>query len=845
MMSPKFVTLWTDRGINPDIFATVPYSNGIAYISLYNGERVPFQRSYPVEKLVAKKLRPPFERLNFAKAQHEAFPLYIDPDFDYAAHDYVYIVEGLPDWATLRTNDAPALAMRDKGSFFKAKDALTAFFRQYPNIKRCVIIPDPDGWKAWTFNAFYMDFPVPVTFINITAALNRAGVEKKKDVNDLWLGVGQDKARFFDALNASVESVEPPYDWTRAGDDINLKMTADMAVDFLRQREAAECVDEGCEWRVAHHRGLLLKKEGTPLEWNCRGSDIGAKGIFTLLSWLRHETTTSNGHFNEQVREVAEWLGDALPLKERKPPKAAKPTATPEATAETPAIDDTLLLGNRAQVRDKLYPLTLPGLAQKAWEILVKKDNASRLFLMDSGPRFVENGATKDLTQPHLQAVCNESIRWQVTDGQDVAQRAVPADVCQHMLYSAAIRTLPLPPLQRITHAPYFGANRKLHAAPGYAADQETLYYPSMPLTVPPVPDAPTPEDVTRAKEQIEEVLQDFPFAKNDKNISADKTNAIALMIEPFIRSWFPLTPLYVVEAATPRTGKGLLAEVCLFPALGHAPAVTTAPAREEEWKKEITALLSGTPVVVAFDNIHQTLGSQHLAAALTATRWKDRSLGRNDVTVEYSNRSTWIALGNNVRLSDEIVERSVRIRLVATCENPGERTGFKHDNLLEYVAQHRGDLVWSILTLIQHYIASGQPAPKIPIVKGRFESWARHMQGVLECAGYKGFYTNQADLRNAATADAAEDIRPLIVAMSKMTDKTALSSRKIFESLCLGTNPPISLPADKDQQGRINAMGYLLGRNRDRIFEIDDTKWQLRAEPKGGRRNLWFVQQV
>ena len=60
--------------------------------------------------------------------------------------------------------------------------------------------------------------------------------------------------------------------------------------------------------------------------------------------------------------------------------------------------------------------------------------------------------------------------------------------------------------------------------------------------TVASVKEHPTESNVREAKRLIEELLQDFPFGSN-----AHKAHAYCLLFEPFLRSWFPYTPLYVV----------------------------------------------------------------------------------------------------------------------------------------------------------------------------------------------------------------------------------------------------------------------------------------------------------
>jgi len=76
----------------------------------------------------------------------------------------------------------------------------------------------------------------------------------------------------------------------------------------------------------------------------------------------------------------------------------------------------------------------------------------------------------------------------------------------------------------------------------------------------------------------LDSLLGDFPFADQ-----ASRANALALLLLPFVR---PLidgpTPLHLIEAAKPGTGKGLLADVVHAIATGR-PASATAEVGEGE----------------------------------------------------------------------------------------------------------------------------------------------------------------------------------------------------------------------------------------------------------------------
>jgi putative DNA primase/helicase len=162
----------------------------------------------------------------------------------------------------------------------------------------------------------------------------------------------------------------------------------------------------------------------------------------------------------------------------------------------------------------------------------------------------------------------------------------------------------------------------------------------------------------------------------------ASKAHALAAMLLPFVRDLIVgPTPLHLLEAPTPGTGKGLLADVICIPATGRGATVMAEGQNDEEWRKRITASLIKGPVFILLDNLRRRLTSGSLAAALTSVTWEDRRLGVSEI-ITAPNRAVWLATGNNVALSDEIARRTVLIRLDAKIDMPWKRTVFRHSDL-------------------------------------------------------------------------------------------------------------------------------------------------------------------
>jgi hypothetical protein len=155
--------------------------------------------------------------------------------------------------------------------------------------------------------------------------------------------------------------------------------------------------------------------------------------------------------------------------------------------------------------------------------------------------------------------------------------------------------------------------------------------------------------------------LGQFPFLT-----SSHLAAAVAAMIVPFIRRRIAgPTPMHLIHAAEPGTGKTLLADVLCIPALGREPAANTEIANGDDLRKWVTAMAVAGEEVVLIDNINARLGGSALAAALTKVEWADRVVGTSRLSKGIL-RPLWLATGNNVTMSPELARRVVRCRLDA-----------------------------------------------------------------------------------------------------------------------------------------------------------------------------------
>ena len=307
-------------------------------------------------------------------------------------------------------------------------------------------------------------------------------------------------------------------------------------------------------------------------------------------------------------------------------------------------------------------------MASKAWSALIKANDPPVLFEYAGKLIRIEktdedqatiNILDKDRLHYHLE----RAAFWYIWTRRGKEQTSPPFAVVRDML----ARPDPLlPPLTRLVEAPVFGKNSELIITPGYHPAAQVYYSPRTNFTVAPIPKQPSAQEIEAARNVILDMLIDFPFVSLQ-----ERANAIPIMLLPFVRDLIDgPTPLHLIEKPSPGTGGSLLAEVLIHPSIGGFPPVLTEAREQDEWRKRITAKLMEGASVILIDNVRQRLESSHLASAITATVWTDRLLGVNQ-SIQVPVRCLWVATGNNPILSEEMVRRTVRIRLDAKTDRP------------------------------------------------------------------------------------------------------------------------------------------------------------------------------
>ena len=299
-------------------------------------------------------------------------------------------------------------------------------------------------------------------------------------------------------------------------------------------------------------------------------------------------------------------------------------------------------------------------------------------------------------------------------------------------------------PLERITRTPFLRPDGTVCQTPGYDAATAT-YLASQGLDDLDVPNSPDQALISKCVEYLMgEWLGDFPF-----ETTADRANALALVLTPFIRGSVPLMPLGILNGLHMGVGKNLMADVMSLMSSGDVAEPLAMPSTDDEVRKQITAVFQSGSDAFVFDEAH-TLESKQLARALTSRTYTDRILGESRQG-KFPNKVTWMALGNQVQVNGDMARRVFHVKLKPGSATPYDREGdtYRHPDLMAWTQANRHTLVRAALTVVRGWYAAGQPQHSRGWTMGSFEQWDRMLSGILGHAGVTGFLANERQHRS------------------------------------------------------------------------------------------------
>jgi hypothetical protein len=341
-----------------------------------------------------------------------------------------------------------------------------------------------------------------------------------------------------------------------------------------------------------------------------------------------------------------------------------------------------------------------------------------------AGPRI------EVLSLPYLQMRITEHcriVKRENKDGRLVEYRIhPPAPLVKQVADAGAYESIR--PLEGIVQAPVLFADGRVLQTPGYDRRSGLLYIPCGDYPV--VPTSVSREQAVKAAKPLLYVVKDFPFFK-----PAHKSAWFAGLLTMAGRYAFKgNAPLFLCDANTRGSGKGLLIDCACAIALGHAAGKNANVTKDEEMTKLILSIVRAGDRAAVLDNIGGVFGTPALDAALTAPTFKGRLLCTND-NVEFPMTVTFWASGNNVVCQGDTARRIAHIRLDSRLENPEDRDDVTEKELLAYVHREKARLLCCALTILSGFIQAGRPKHNLK-PWGSFEQWSALIR---ECVVWLG----------------------------------------------------------------------------------------------------------
>jgi hypothetical protein len=394
---------------------------------------------------------------------------------------------------------------------------------------------------------------------------------------------------------------------------------------------------------------------------------------------------------------------------------------------------------------------------------------------------------------------------------------ATPPEWCVKGVHAAG-QWAGLDPLVGVISTPCIRRDGSILNEPGY--DRTTGLYYRQVGQVYPVRDRPTLEDAVAARDELLDVVKDFPFAEE-----IYRAAWLSICLTPFARHALrDSAPMGYIDANTRGSGKSLLATITAIIATGRNIPMSAFADDEEEREKRITTIvMEGAPVVI-FDNIEGVIGGSSLNIILTSGSWIGRILGSSKSTGELPLRTTFLATGNNCDFAKDTPRRVIHVRLLSPLERPELRTGFAYPHLIEWVQEQRPRLAAAALTILRAYQVAGAPAMGLPAMGG-YVDWSAIVRSAVAWVGMAdpaGTQDNLILTSDRSTAELADLLAGIKAAQLGSTDWSTAQQLLVYAATPTGEDlRDALLEHAPDRHGGLptaRVMGMLLRRHVDRV---------------------------
>jgi hypothetical protein len=343
--------------------------------------------------------------------------------------------------------------------------------------------------------------------------------------------------------------------------------------------------------------------------------------------------------------------------------------------------------------------------------------------------------------------------------------------------------------LRGVTHTPTMRPDGSILDRPGYDDATGILFLPDAGLDMPPVPDNPTAEELSAARDELLSLVDQVPWVSED-----NQATWLGLAMTPALRAILPPPyPLGLFTAPNPGSGKTRLAAIIR---MLHGGVVRgDLPADKEELRKQITAtLVDTTAPVVTWDNLTGVVRSQVLERLLTEDTWSDRYLGHSrDVTTP--NDRLWIATGNNATIGGDLGRRVLVVEIDHKRPDPHLRTDFRITDLAQHLDKHRGELLAAMFTIARAWHVAGQPQDRD---RGdSYATWAGSLRAMLAMAGVPGRFGGETSTIASKVDPETEEWAAFAASLFEWRKSGPFTAKALVQALSDDKVDPSILPGD------------------------------------------------
>ena len=396
-------------------------------------------------------------------------------------------------------------------------------------------------------------------------------------------------------------------------------------------------------------------------------------------------------------------------------------------------------------------------------------ENESHIYRRGNTVGMVKDNKFQTLHAPEMQGVISKNCDLRrYTNGNWTAIDNPPKWIAEDVILN---RNMSFDAIDCIVSHPFFDGEKIVYDKGTYDG-----VYLDDDFDVVHVDDATPDDDV----DILKNLFQDYPLCNGQ-----DLANLIALAITPFIRQSIDVSPFFFITAPRENLGKSTVGEIACYISLGKRPVVESLKSSTTEIEKSIDATLSGAPEIVFYDNANpdRQIDCGMLASVATQPYRRARRFGKNDETLEYSNKATFVYTGSNITSTRELVTRSVGIALEDWGESLENKNWTLPNILQEHLPKHFQKYQNAILRMIQRWIDVDMPKSNHT---HRANIWASIIGGILDIHGLGHLFLGNTDkMKQVAGKDAIEESAAIRIMGATLGNKReAFTTQDVFKIL-------------------------------------------------------------